>query len=244
MNRRLVTPVGNRQGLELGLVAGPSAAPPVNSKMGAPKPALAAPSPPRRCRVHEYGPCPARSAGTLLPSPTPTEEEEQEITVDIPARGYGPAPSCVASVGGGSLVFIPTPGRAQTTVSAATAAGASGSADPGPGEDAPGTSSAPWAFGRSPAPPSEQGLFLFGEGGTPTTDVAGTSASAGPPDTGASRRLLFGCFVAAIDRRPGRRTGAWDPTSLGLTANLPYNNDYTPSSDEEDFTPSPPTGRR
>lgn len=200
VNRRLATPVDNRQGLDPGLVVGPSVPPALNAEMGVPGPAVA--------------------AGTRLPSPTPAEEEERVIVIDVPARGYSPAPTRVAGAGGDGLVFIPTPGRAMATAGAVTAAGASGSAGPGLGQNDAGTSSAPWAFGPSPAPPGEEHFFLFGTGGMPATDVAGTSGSAGPPNTGASRHLPFGRSVAAVDRRPGRRPGAWDPASLGLTNGL------------------------
>ncbi|KAE8819180.1 putative leucine aminopeptidase [Hordeum vulgare] len=228
VNRRLATPVDNNQGLDPGLVAGSSAPPPLNSDVGAPEPGLAARSPPRWCRVHGYGPCPTCSIGTRLPSPTPAEEEEREIVAHIPARGYSPAPTRVAGDGGDDLIFVPTPGREMATV---------------------GTNSAPWAFGRSPALPGEQPVFLFGTGGTRhATDVAGTSSNAGPPVTSASRRLLFGRSVAAVDRRPGRRRGTWNPASLGLTSGLPNGGgipDYTPSSDEEEGPiPSVPASRR
>ena len=219
MNRRLATPVDNRQGLDPGLVAGLNAPPPQNAGMGVQEPPVAAPSTPRWCRVHGYGPCPARSSGTRLPSPTPTEEEEREIVHDIPTRGYSPAPTRVACARGDGLVFIPTPGRAMATAGAVTSAGASGSA--GPGLDSAGTRSAPWTFGRSPAPRGEQGLFLLGTGGTAATDVAGMSGSVGPPDTGASRRLLFGRSIAAIDRRPSRHPASWAPASRGLASAAP-----------------------
>ena len=135
----------------------------------------------------------------------------------------------------------------MATAGAVTTAGASGSAGRGPEMATAGTSSAPWAFSRPAARPGEQSFFLFGARGTPATDVAGTNGGAGPPDTGASRRLLFGRSVAAVDRRPGHRQGAWNSASLGL-ANGHQNGvdipDYTPSSDEEDFAPSPPAARR
>ena len=175
VNRRLATPVDNRQGLDPGPVTVLSAPPPLNFEMGVLEPAVAAPAAPLWCRVHRYGPCPARSSGTRLPSPTPAEEEEREIVHDVPARGYSPAPTRVASARGDGLVFIPTPGRAMATAGAVTTIGASGSAGPGLGVDAEGTSSAPWAFGRSPAPPGEQRIFLLGTGGPPAPAVAGTS---------------------------------------------------------------------
>ena len=228
MNRRLATPGDNRQGLDPGPVTVLSAPPPLNFEMGVLEPAVAAPAAPLWCRVHRYGPCPARSSGTRLPSPT-AEEQEWEISSDVPACGYSRAPTCVANIGGDGLIFMPTPGRAMATAGAVTSAGASGSA--GPGLDSAGTRSAPWTFGRSPAPRGEQGLFLLGTGGTAATDVAGMSGSAGPPDTGASRRLLFGRSVAAVDYRPGWRPVAWNPVSVGLANGLTNGvatPDYTP----------------
>lgn len=153
-------------------------------------------------------------------------------------RRASPVPGATAS-SSSRLQDTPWPPRARSSLPEQVAA---------PGQDLEWTlrgQAAP--HGRSAAPlllPANRASSSSAQEGHPPRTSLAQAAAQGPPDTGASRRLLFGRSIAAIDRRPGRRPGAWDPASLGLTENHPNGINYSPSLDEEDFVPPPPAARR